>query len=388
MGTGARILSFMAAVATLAAGRSARADDELAHCVTHTERAPDEILVRLGDSLDSPVGISIVAGETLCLAGTVTHGVLAPKLADDGETALVRLRLDATDAATTLTVRSASDRELDYDAAIVTGPANLALPISGLHLQPRADGIQTFGPSVRRLLLRNLLFVDPPPPPVHIPTEDRLLQVSLTGLVGTRQLSAAAFDQPLRASGYGPLPRNYVGGGLTLGLSLARWRFEGYFLYAPSGAPSLVDSSTAGAAAADVRIDFGYDVLRWRGLTAFVLGGIGDAALMMDTRDAHWTYVADRTHVGSDVNTVEQDSIVLGAQVGLEQILPLGDGYGLVFSLRGGYEQQVADTGWSKTNESGGVSGLPALDLSGGWVSLGVGFTAFGPMWKQPPPPK
>lgn len=387
MRKGARIVSVVAAVAAIAAARTARADDAPASCVTHSTRAPDEILVRLGDAPDSPLGISIVAGETLCLAGEISHGVFVPKIADDdeGEPTIIRLRLESTDTATTLTLRSASDRELDYDAAIVTGPANLALPVSGLHLQPRADGTQTFGPSVRRLLLRNLLFVDPPPPPVRVSIEDRLLRIWLAGLVGSRQLSVAAFDQPLRASGYGPLPRDYTGGGLVLGLSVARWRLEGWFLYAPSGARSLVDSSSAGAALGDARLDFGYDVLRWRGLTAFVMGGIGDAALMMDTRDAHWTYVANRTQVGSDVNTVEQDSLVLGAQIGLEQILPLGgDGWGLVFSVRGGYDQQVADIGWMTTGTSKSVSGLPALDMSGGWVSFGAGFTWFGPTWRSP----
>ncbi len=390
MGTVARLLSFVVAIAALAVSRSARADDAIASCVTRTTRTTDEILVRLGDAPDSPIGISIVSGETLCLAGAVTHGVFAPKLADsdDGEPTIVLLRLESTETATTLTVRAASDRELDYDAAIVTGPANLALPISGLHLQPRADGKQTFGPSVHRLLLRNVLFVDPPPPPVPIPTEDRLLQITLAGLVGSRQLSVGAFDQPLRASGFGPLPREFVGGGLVLGVSVARWRLEGNFLYAPSGASSLAGSGSAGAALGDVRLDFGYDVLRWRGLTAFVMGGIGDAALMMDARDAHWTYVADRTRVGTDVNTVEQDSVVLGAELGLEQILPLSNtpGIGLVFSLRAGYDQQIADIGWMATGSSKSVSGLPSLDMSGGWLSFGAGFTWFGPTWKPPPP--
>lgn len=388
MGTVARILSSLTAIAALAAPRTAQADDAVASCVTRTTRGTDEILVRLGDAPDSPIGISIVSGETLCLAGSVTHGVFAPKLADsdDGEPAIVLLRLESTEAATTLTVRSTSDRELDYDAAIVTGPANLALPVSGLHLQPRGDGKQTFGPSVHRLLLRNLLFVDPPPPPVRVPTEDRLLQITLAGLAGSRQLSVGAFDQPLRANGFGPLPRDFIGGGLVLGVSVARWRLEGNFLYAPSGAASLTGSGSAGAALGDVRLDFGYDVLRWRGLTAFVMGGIGDAALMMDARDAHWTYVADRTRVGTDVNTVEQDSVILGAEVGLEQILPLSSaGIGLVFSLRAGYDQQVADIGWMTTGSSKSVGGLPSLDMSGGWLSFGAGFTWFGPTWKLAP---
>lgn len=379
-----QLVASAVAVLAFAAAAEARADDDVASCVTHTERGPEDIFVPLTDAPDSPVGVAIVAGERLCLSGPVTHGVLAPKLAEPehGDAPVVMLRLESSDAATRLTVRSSSGRELVYETAIVSGPANLALPASSAHVPARGEATQAFGPSVRRLLLHSLRLVDPP---VRVPIEDRLLQASLVGLVGARQLSVAAFDQPLRASGYGPLPRSYTGGGLTLGFSLARWRLEGNFFYGQASAPSLVDSGTAGAAVGDARLDFGYDVVRWRGFTAFVMGGIGDDALMLDTRDAHWTYVAQRAQVASDVSTVEQDNVVLGAQVGLEQILPLSDAWGILFSLRGGYDQQVADIGWMTTGGSKSVGGLPAVDVSGGWVAFGVGFTAWGPTWKKAP---
>jgi hypothetical protein len=379
-----RLVASAVLVLAVSAAAEVRADDEIASCITHTERAPEDIFVPLTDAKDSPVGVSIVAGETLCLAGPVSHGVLAPKLADPehGDAPIVVLRLESSEAATTLSVRSASHRELDYDAAIVTGPAKLALPASGLHVPPHGEGTQVFGPSTQRLLLQSMRFIDPP---VRVALEDRLAQLSITGFAGVRRISVAAFDQPLRASGYAALPRSYVGGGGVIDFSLARWRFELPFFYGVASAPSLVDANSVGVAIADVRVDFGYDFLRWHGLTGFVLAGIGDTALMMDTRDPHWTYVADRTQVPGNVDTVEQDSLVLGVQVGFEQILPLGDSWGLLLALRGGYEQQVADFGWSQTDGSGSVSGLPAVNLSGGWMTLGVGLTGFGPMWKQAP---
>ena len=110
-------------------GAEARADDE-PRCPSRTARTPGEILVPLGDSPGAPLGVTIVAGETLCLAGSITHDVLEPKLADrdEGDIPVVVLRLDHTDAATTLSVRSVSRREMAYAAAIVSGPANLALP--------------------------------------------------------------------------------------------------------------------------------------------------------------------------------------------------------------------------------------------------------------------
>lgn len=390
MGTRTRLVSFVVAlVVALAWAANARAD-ESASCVPHTERTPEEILVRLGDAPDSPVGISIVAGETLCLAGRVTRGVLAPKLADaeHGEAPLVVLHLDASDAGTSLLVRSTSDREMVFDASVVTGPANLALPAaSGIHVPPRGTDVQSLGSGTTRVLLHDVLFLGPPKP---VPLDERWLEVSFEGLVGARRLSSvAAFDGPLRASGYGALPRTFVGGGANLAFSLARWRFELPFYYGVASAPSPVDSSSVGADFLDVRVDAGYEFLRWQGLTAFALGGFGMSALQIDTRDPHWTYVADRTGVSNDVKTVEQDSFILAAQLGLEQIVPLGQSWGLMLSLRGGYEQQVADLGWfSSGSDSKSISGLPSLDLSGGWVALGIGLTAYGPTYVQPSPQK
>jgi len=61
---------------------------------------------------------------------------------------------------------------------------------------------------------------DAPSPPS--PTVDQhALEVSLEGLVGARRLSVSAFDAPLRASGYGALPRTFVGGGFAIDFSVA-----------------------------------------------------------------------------------------------------------------------------------------------------------------------
>jgi hypothetical protein len=156
-------------------------------------------------------------------------------------------------------------------------------------------------------------------------TDPHALEVSLEALVGARRLSVGAFDAPLRASGYGALPRTFVGGGFAIDFSVARWRFEIPMLYTVARAPSLLDSSSVGADVGDVSIDFGYDVVRYGDFTAFVLGGLGVSALMMDTRDPHWSYVATRTQVASDVNTVEDDVFVLGLQLGLQQVVPPGN---------------------------------------------------------------
>jgi hypothetical protein len=218
--------------------------------------------------------------------------------------------------------------------------------------------------------------------------DQHALEVSLEALVGARRLSVGAFDAPLRASGYGALPRTFVGGGFALDFSVARWRFEIPMLYTVASAPSLVDSSSVGAAVGDVSIDFGYDVVRYGDFTAFVLGGLGVSALMMDTRDAHWSYVATRTQVGSDVSTVEDDVFVLGLQLGLQQVVPLGNSrdkgnWALYLALRGGYRQQMADLGWMTSgSDSKSVGGLPPVDVSGGWAALSIGIGAYGPALK------
>ncbi len=210
-------------------------------------------------------------------------------------------------------------------------------------------------------------------------------EASLEALVGARRLSVGAFDAPLRSSGYGALPRTFVGGGFALDISVARWRFEIPMLYTVANAPSLVDSSSVGAAVGDVSIDFGYDVVRSGDFTAFVLGGLGVSALMMDTRDPHWSWVASRTQVGSDVKTVEDDAFVLGLQLGLQEVVPLGNSrnrgaWALYLAARGGYRQEIADVGWMTSgNDSKSIGGMPTVDVSGAWMAVSIGIGVYGP---------
>lgn len=213
--------------------------------------------------------------------------------------------------------------------------------------------------------------------------EGRWGQASLEGLAGVRRLSVADFDAPLRASGYAQLPREYPGGGFALEFTLARWRLGLQLLYGVGSAPSLTGGGRVGASVGDVTGEIGYDLLRTDRLTIFVAGTLGDTALMMDSRDSHWSYVAQSTGVATGVSTVEQDSLMLGAQLGLQQLVPLGrvgahERYALTLSLRAGYEQQVANFGWETSDSaSNSLGGLPLVDLSGGWAAVGIGFGVF-----------
>jgi len=213
--------------------------------------------------------------------------------------------------------------------------------------------------------------------------EERWGHASLEALAGVRRLSVAAFDAPLRASGYAQLPRDYPGGGFALEFSLARWRLGLQLLYGVGSAPSFTGGGRVGASVGDVTGVFGYDLFRSDRLTVFLAATIGDTALMLDTRDPRWTYVAQRTGVGTDVSTVEQDSLTLGAQLGFQQVVPLGrtgahESLALTLSLRAGYEQQVANFGWETSNSaSTSLGGLPLVDLGGGWAAMGIGFGVF-----------
>jgi hypothetical protein len=40
--------------------------------------------------------------------------------------------------------------------------------------------------------------------------------------------------------------------------------------------------------------------------------------------------------------------------------------------------RQIGDVGWMTSGSSQSVGGMPAVDLSGGWVALGVGVGAVG----------
>lgn len=108
--------------------RAAAADER---CVPHTERPADAILVPLSTTKSPapPIGISILAGETLCIAWTETaDGQLQPHLADraDGDAVQLTLELQSSPHGSTLHVRTSAARWLGYRAAIVTGPANIA----------------------------------------------------------------------------------------------------------------------------------------------------------------------------------------------------------------------------------------------------------------------
>jgi hypothetical protein len=341
--------------------RVARAADDVEGCITHTARPPSEIVVPLTDFGSSPAGVSIVAGETLCLSGTIEEGgFFEPRLADAtrGERVLVRVRMETSAKGTLLETRTASPRWMQVSTAAVSGPANLAIPSGMPDVPPGRNDVTHMDSSVRRLLLSGFRFHDPPVMLRYAP--ERAFELGAEGLATVRRMSA--------------LSRTFLGGGFAVELAIPRLRFALSLSTAAGSASITRDGNRVAASDTDARLDAGYEFLRWRGLTGFALGGL--AASEFDF-DAH-------------ANTVQQTSYMVSLQAGFEQLVRLflceQQWVVLMISLRGGYLAQLAPGGWMASDGNAwAVAGLPTLDLSGTLLSLNLGIGVDFKRWVQLP---
>jgi hypothetical protein len=208
---------------------------------------------------------------------------------------------------------------------------------------------------------------------------DRTFEIGLEGLGGIRSLSLGAFDAPLRASGYAPFPRAFPSTGGAAQVVFGRWRFALWFQYAWGRARAKSGSGGVDADLLEFRLAGGYDFLRRRGFTGFVLGGIGGGTFGIDAQGPGWTYLA-RTAADLGANRIERNNGELTLQVGFQQIVPLSRadaGMSLFFSLNGGYSQQLGLSGWfSGPSAQNAVEGPPHLNLGGTWVLCGVAIGA------------
>ncbi len=358
-------------------------------CATISARAPADILLPLTDAPSAPVAVSIALGETLCVTGTLgAGGVMNPRLTDAqrGDQTFLRLRLEPGPEGPTLRLRNSTARVASYSVAVVSGPANLAVPTRFGMVPPGTERVGHFGPGVRRLLVYSVSLREPQRPVHYVP--ERWVMIFASALAEARRFSATPFDQPLRASGYGALPRTFPGLGFVVGFDVSRWRFELPFFFGGASTGPAPDGSTIGARITEARVDAGYEFLRWRGLTGFALGEIGVTSFSLDARGAKWTYVVDHASNLGGAGSVGQAGSSLGIQAGFEQFVPfrtVDDApCGLLVSLRGGYLGQFADAGWATDGEdSRSVGGLPAVNTSGAWISLNVGFAAEFTRWKR-----
>jgi hypothetical protein len=370
---------------------SAGADDDLATCTTVTARTADEIFAPMAEDPERPKGVTILPGETLCLAGEIAaSGFLKAWLADPAkdERPLVLLRLQPAGGGTILHARTSVQDRLQLGIARIEGRAHLAsfeslgmrsILSSGGPLDAPLEGSHRLLVGVYRIDDGGMIVDRFPGHPAHLVSVG-FLDLTFSGLL--RHVSVGGFDGVLRASGYSPLPHTFNGGSVEFGMDSQRWRllfdFTGAWAWSEGHGGSGIRASLLG-----LSVKAGYDVVRWRGLTAFVLGGYGVPAFHIETTAPGFNLLGTQAAALGNPNSVGVDAVTLTAEAGVEEFVPLGrpSRYGSLAGafyvfLRSGYDRQLEVEQWTGGTSSKPVYGMPNLDLSGLWVSLGVGIGA------------
>jgi hypothetical protein len=370
-----------------AASAWAAAPDDLSSCTTHTDRAPDDIIIQTSVFEDTPSGITIVEGETLCLAGFVDGSGRVSKIrpADPAlnEPPLIMLQMDPAGPTRALHVRTSAGRWLALTAARFNdeGTAHtfrsLHVPPDGKSFAAPDAGVHKFLLYMPRLYEVSSSIYEPWKPPGY---SERKADGDLTLLTGARVFrSLHAFDQPLRAAGYNPF--GSVAPELGASLGLAYWRVRGELMGVDAWTRANGPAGSIHANLVEVRLTVGFDFLRWRGLTGIALLGIGGSSFYMDNRGPNWDYLGARA--ASHPAGIMRDAGLLTFGLGFRQYVPFGradgaNGVGLLLSLQAGYSQQFGLTSWaSEEDQSTKVEGMPDIDLSGPSLALGLGFTCW-----------
>ncbi len=382
-------------------------DPGLTQCTTESQRPASEIVLRAGPFENHPPGVSVAEGETLCLAGRIdasgrfTDLWLADRAA--GEPTLVEVKFAAPKAFHSVRVRTSLPRLLRFVLRTPIGDApgeplwrapgrdeaRVGFPGESVVFGRGRSATMPLGEQVHEVVLAELSTANLPAPgsvhwsPPLPPLAGRLGDVDLTLHAGVRLVrSLEGLDDALRASGYGPFPRALPSLSGTLALSYARWRYRLGFSDAWTSAPSRTGSARIHGDLLEVNYEVGYDFLRWRGLTGFAIGGVAIGRFTMDARGANWNYLGSRSATLGNPDRIERDGAMLALQAGFDQIVPLtwtGDAgcLALIFSIQGGYDQELAVGGWSDAaHATTEVSDGAFVDFGGTWVSVGasIGF--------------
>jgi hypothetical protein len=123
----------------------------------------------------------------------------------------------------------------------------------------------------------------------------------------------------------------------------------------------------------------GYDFLRWRGLSGYALLGLTADAFRMDARGPNWDYLGSQAGALDNPDVISREIGMFTIETGFQQFVPFkpasASGSGLIGSLQFGYGQQFALGSWGSSNSSNSnrVAGTSDMNLSGMWISLGVG---------------
>jgi hypothetical protein len=372
--------------------RILRADADVASCVSVTPRAPDAIIVRASLYTDDAPGITIVEGETLCLAAEVgddgsLRKVHLANLAL-GEPTLVRLRLDPPGSPRRLHVEVASELGLfHFTFGTAVAPPDAEQPPDFIRIRSVVMGAwhdeDVRDPSVREVLITDLApfprqLVNLPAARYQVPSQSFATRSSGGELSmfsrGVRFQHLAGVDRALSASGHDPFPPVAPSLGVVLGLAVRRWQLRIIWDGAWTSASSRTGPATVHANLLSIALEGGYDFLRWRGLTGFALVGVGAGTFTMDAHGPNWDYLGGGTATLGNPTTIERDTGLFTFGAGFEQFIPTWSvRMPLVVSIQGGYTQAFAGGSWSSSENKNSVPDPNGGDFSGSWIRIGLG---------------
>ncbi len=374
-----RVLAAVTAAlgALVVASRADAADPDaaslLAQCVTQTDRRPGDVIpVRATDA--DPLRVTIVEGETLCLRGRLfddgSGSIVELRIGDAAsakDLPLIMVRLDPPGPMRKLHVRTLGG-SLSFDVGWVDD-AGAEHPFGHLLSQPGGSDFPASA-NVHELSLDMPHFASRP-----TGLDARSAGVTLVLPIGLHVFrSLRGFDDALRASGYAPFARVAPSLGGAMHLEFHRWRLQMLIGDARTRADGPAGSIHADAL--ETHLAGGYDFLRWRGLTGYAMLGFSGEQFRMDARGPNWDYLGNQAGVLGNPDSISRDIWMFTIETGLQQFIPFRPmpTLGLVATLQLGYAQQFSLGSWSATNGgSDHVPGTSDLNLSGPWISLGLG---------------
>jgi hypothetical protein len=368
------------------------ADADLASCVTVTERTPDEIFVRASVYAGDLPGITVVEGETLCIAARVGPENELQDLhlanVETGEPALFRLRLDPSGSGPRFQLEAAhSLSPYRFVFGRQSGPGPTFARVGPAFLARWAEA-NIPDPSVHEVLVTDLVSVrrvlrtvvdhfpwSPPRPRSFAYRKYGGEVVLFSGIARFPHLDRVS--DALVASGHEPFPTVVPNLGFVLDLALRRWRLRLVWDWSWMNASSRTSAANVHARLVSIGLDAGYEFLRWRGLTGFVLAGVGGSGFTMNALGPGWNYLGSRTAELGNPGSITRDTGLLSLSAGFEQYLPWrNNDLPLVVSLQCGYSQAFATGSWFTldNNNQHDVPDPTGMDVSGSWVRVGFGF--------------
>jgi hypothetical protein len=350
-------------------------------CVTRSDRSPREVTTALTSGPDGPWGVTIVAGETLCLSlhrrghpdgsGPVSSFL---QIAEPGG-GVVAISLDPAGPTQSLHVRTSNRRRLDLTYDVIDPPQGASDSVTSF---PGGFDLALPGAPVRELLLRDYALSMVPRPEPTIEARAAAGELLLgPGVALFRSLGG--LDRALVASGYASFPRVAPTLDVLLDFAIRRWRFGMVYSGSWMRADSRTSAASVRATLTVVGCEGGYEFFRWRGLTGFARTAISIGTFTVDAAGPGWNYLGAGTAALGNPTTIQRDPIFASLELGFEQLVPLASEVYADFSVRAGYSQAFAAGDWFSSENHAQVADPNGVDFSSSWIRLGFGIALSDP---------